>query len=441
MTGVVKSAGKYALLAGTALALSISAASAASMAKAGMDKRVADLEREVTLLKNQMKAAMSAKPDTSGLVSSGAATKVSLSGWVNTAVRLASTPDESSFQTLDNSLSGSRFRIKASGALNKKTTASTNVELSVNGQSRGGTDYDDRKAAPAIGVRIVDASISHMDLGTVTLGHGWIAGSGGYSASFNGTNHVIFSIWGPSHDGLAATVDGKATGAKRNGVSSRAFGTRMSRIMYKTPSLMGLSIDTSYNNDKSWSVGASLSGLPSVKEIGLKLNGAYHAIPKTSGGDAAQTHFGVSAGMKHNASGLNVNGAFGSKKVKGGATSTDWIVDGGWSGKLIDAGATSLQIGYGKWATDKAGESTRYHFAVNQSVASASADLYMGVSYDTGTYKHTVKHDADSGAFDNACGAATGDDAGADDGPDSGATCEPDRDGVFIIVAGIRVKF
>ena len=51
MTGVVKSVGKYALLAGTALALSISVASAASLTKAGMDKRVADLEREVTLLK------------------------------------------------------------------------------------------------------------------------------------------------------------------------------------------------------------------------------------------------------------------------------------------------------------------------------------------------------------------------------------------------------
>ena len=61
MTGVVKSVGKYALLAGTALALSISVASAASLTKAGMDKRVADLEREVTLLKNQMKSAMMAK--------------------------------------------------------------------------------------------------------------------------------------------------------------------------------------------------------------------------------------------------------------------------------------------------------------------------------------------------------------------------------------------
>ena len=73
MTGVVKSVGKYALLAGTALALSISVASAASLTKAGMDKRVADLEREVTLLKNQMKTTMMAKPADKNIQSATAA--------------------------------------------------------------------------------------------------------------------------------------------------------------------------------------------------------------------------------------------------------------------------------------------------------------------------------------------------------------------------------
>ncbi|MXW90949.1 MAG: hypothetical protein F4114_17900, partial [Rhodospirillaceae bacterium] len=53
---------RTALLSGAALALSMSVASAASMAQAGMDKRVADLEREITLLKSQMKSAMMAKP-------------------------------------------------------------------------------------------------------------------------------------------------------------------------------------------------------------------------------------------------------------------------------------------------------------------------------------------------------------------------------------------
>ena len=72
---------KAALIVGTALALSISAASAASMAKAGMDKRVADLEREVTLLKNQMKSAMMAKkaPD-KGIVSGNSRVKVTIYG-------------------------------------------------------------------------------------------------------------------------------------------------------------------------------------------------------------------------------------------------------------------------------------------------------------------------------------------------------------------------
>ena len=80
MTGVVKSVGKYALLAGTALALSMSAASAASMAKAGMDKRVADLEREVTLLKNQMKSAMMAKPADKNIQSGNSRVKVMIYG-------------------------------------------------------------------------------------------------------------------------------------------------------------------------------------------------------------------------------------------------------------------------------------------------------------------------------------------------------------------------
>ena len=87
MTGVVKSVGKYALLAGSALALSISAASAASMAKAGMDKRVADLEREVTLLKNQMKSAMMAKGPDNVILSGNSRVKVTISGWVNRALR------------------------------------------------------------------------------------------------------------------------------------------------------------------------------------------------------------------------------------------------------------------------------------------------------------------------------------------------------------------
>ena len=380
-----------------------------------------------------MKSAMMAKPSKEGVVSSSAATGVSLYGWVNPAIRVASTPNETSFQVLDNSLSGSRFGLKASGALNKKTTATAHIEVGLNGSSRGGTDYDTRAAAPGILTRITDVSLAHADMGTVTLGHGWLGGSGGFSSTFNSTNHVFWGIWGPSHDGLKPTVDGKAIDARHNaerhgGVSIRAFGTRMGRIKYATPSLMGMSLDTSYNQDKSWSVGVSLSGVPGVKEVGFKMSGGFHSVPK-DGAKAAQTHMGVSAGFKHNASGLNVNGGYGAIRNKGGGKLTAWYADGGWSGKLIDAGATAVQIGYGNWARDDAGESTRYHVAVNQSVTAASADVYFGASYDTGTYQHTVM--SADGVADTACGADVAD----------GAKCEADRDGVFILIAGVRVKF
>ena len=38
------------------------------------------------------------------------------------------------------------------------------------------------------------------------------------------------------------------------------------------------------------------------------------------------------------------------------------------------------------------GKTTRYHFAVNQNIASAGADLYFGVGYDTGDFTHTTAH-------------------------------------------------
>ena len=127
MTGVVKSVGKYALLAGTALALSISVASAASLTKAGMDKRVADLEREVTLLKNQMKSAMMAKkgPDKNDPVGQqpreGHPLRPRSTG--RSASRIPATSTEIS-TSVDNERCGARASsVTAAGTLNKITTA------------------------------------------------------------------------------------------------------------------------------------------------------------------------------------------------------------------------------------------------------------------------------------------------------------------------------
>ncbi len=440
MTGVVKSVGKYALLAGTALALSMSAASAASMAKAGMDKRVADLEREVTLLKNQMKQTMMAKPSKAGLVSGSSTVKVSLYGRLNPAIRFASNQSESSVQALDNSHSSSRFGINAVGAMNKKVTASALIEVGVNGPNRPGSGFDISAGAPAVDLRIAQGSISHADMGTLTIGHGWRAGSGGFGANFVGTG-VVFGIWGPGGDALPATVDGATVGKRHGAGPIYAFGAREARIHYSTPNLMGVGLEASYNQDKGWSAGASFSGFPNMKEVSIALNSAYHS----NGENGESTGFGVSGSVKHNSSGVIATGIYGEQD-----DNTAWMVEGGWTGKINDAGNTSVTIGYGEWG-DGVSSSTRYHFAVLQSIASAGTDVYFGVSFDTGDATHTVDSTGDGTTYEIDAMGAIGkvDDTAMFDETcnvggvqaDDMTTCAVERDGVMTIIAGVLIKF
>ena len=430
MTGVVKSVGKYALLAGTALALSISAASAASMTKAGMDKRVADLEREVTLLKNQMKSAMMAKPADKNVQSGNSRVKVTLYGHVNRAVMFASTPHRSELMSIDNTNSGSRIGIRASGQLNPNLSASATQELDIRANGRFQNKFD-KPAGRTIAIRHSNLGLTHKDMGTLSLGWGWLAGGNAHGGSFSGTG-VVFGIWGPGGDGVDATVGADADkSAPRHLVSYQLWGPRTARIYYRTPNLMGASVEVSYNDDKSWSAGFSLGGLPGVKAIGVRLNAGYRSDPVGNDGVRASTSFAVSGGVQHNASGLSVNGVYDQESFKGGEKPTAWMADVSWTGKLMDAGATSLTLGYGQWGDGLNGKSTRYHFSVNQKVVSAAADVYFGASYDTGDYTYVVKTEEENS--ENACGAAADTDAGE--------MCAASRDGMFIILTGIRVKF
>ena len=425
MTGVVKSVGKYALLAGTALALSISVASAASLTKAGMDKRVADLEREVTLLKNQMKSAMMAKKGPDKNVQSGnSRVKVTLYGWVNKAVRFASTPSESAVQVIDNSHSGSRLGVRAVGSLNKNLTGVALIEADFRANHRHGTGFDS-PVGGQINIRHTVGDLIHKDLGTLSLGHGWVAGGFSHSGSFAGTGGV-FGIWGPDGDGVKATK-GNIKGKTRHGMTTRGFptlfGGREDRLLYRTPNLMGVSVEVSYNEQESWSAMLSISGLPGVKAVGVRLNAGYASDPDR--GDNGSTSLAVSAGVQHTASGFSINGVYDQEQYKGGVKPTAWMADASWTGKMMDAGATSVTIGYGKWTDGIHGESSRYHFAVNQNVDSAAADVYFGVSHDTGDVTH--EHE-DPAAADNPCGAGV-------------ASCAVSRDGMFIILSGVRIKF
>jgi predicted porin len=358
---------------------------------------------------------MAKKGPDRGVVSSTAA-KVRFYGQVNRAIRFASTPSRSDFQSVDNGESNSRFGLVADVQLNKSVSGRGQLELGWHGNGRG-ADFEAVKGA-GLSFRHSTISLTHKDMGTLSIGHSTIAGGGSsYFSSFAGTG-LAFGVGGPANDGVTATR-GDETGVARIGAPFGLFAHRRGRILYKTPSLMGISVDVSYNEGRDWSVGGSLSGLPGVKAVGVLFGAGYR-----DWGNGTTTT-AVSGGVQHNASGLSVNGWWAQAKATGKANHTGWMADVSWTGSVIKAGATSLTASYGVWEKGL-GNTARYFVAVNQNITAAATQFYAGVAYDTG---ETAETEADAG--DTTC----------DTDADSQASCSVGRDGVFVLIAGARIRF
>ena len=464
MTGVVKSVGKYALLAGTALALSISVASAASLTKAGMDKRVADLEREVTLLKNQMKSAMMAKPADKNIQSGNSRVKVTLYGQVNRAIRFANTGDETEITSVDNDGSSSRLGVRAVGKASPNLTIGALHELEWQENARSSTGAQNDGANVRVRQRHVDLWLDHKSLGKLSMGHGSIAGDAGGLYDLSGVGFVYGFAGANGTDGVKADASVKVATAGADGgldtVSVRGkargfrpfnfFGARENRIRYDLPSMMGARLGLSYNENKGWSTGLTYAGAPAgAKNFTALFASGYRKR------DDSSTAWAVSGGIKHNSSGFNVNGSYDTdgEEDDDGAQSSQWGVTLGWSGKINDSGATAVGVGFNRSSDGLQGSASQYWVAIVQKIDAAAADVYAGVSFDSGSVTHTVSA---------AEGATEAIDANSPGGPltpvaspcysasetegeyvkaAAGAQCEVDRDGVFIFLVGARLKF
>ena len=416
MTGVVKSVGKCALLAGSALALSISTASAASMAKAGMDKRVADLEREVTLLKNQMKSAMMAKPADKNIVSGNSRVKVTIYGQVNKALRVSSSGGDTHVDVVDNDGSSSRIGIRAVGRIDKDMSIVGWHEVEWQYNRRSATDAarggDNGEGNSRLRARHVDLSISHKNAGSIHIGQGSIAGDAADLISLGGVGYV-FGTAGHAADGTTASR-GSETGISRGWRTFKFFGARENRIMYATPSISGATVRLSLGQNDSFSAGLRYGGTPMGKGLRVMFWAGYRQDPnkQTGGSGNADTSWGLSAGVAHADSGINVSGNYSTQQTKGSdARPSAWFAELGWKGKLIDYGSTAVAIGFGKFNDGAYLDSQQVWVAGNQAIDAAASDVYAGLAMD-------------SGKAANAAGDAS-----------------QKRDDVLIFIAGTRVKF
>ncbi|MXW92792.1 MAG: porin [Rhodospirillaceae bacterium] len=426
---------------------------------------------EITLLKSQMKSAMMAKPADKNIQSGNSRVKVTIYGQVNRAIRFASTGDETEITSIDNDGSSSRIGIRAVGKANPNLTIGALHELEWQENRRSGTDLSSDGGPARVRARHVDLWLDHKDMGQIWMGHGSIAGDAGGLFELTGVSFVYGFAGANGTDGTKAAPDymmkssagsalGEMTETAATNPAARGFrpfnffGARENRIMYVTPSLMGLRIRASYGEKNSWSVGARYVGSPGGAKDFTVLFAAGYRKNSVDMGAPVDSAYAVSGGIKHS-SGFNISGSYDTdgKERANGSKMSQWGVSTGWSGKANDIGGTSVGIGYNRSSDGLEATSQQYWVAMNQKIDAAAADVYAGISYDTGTVTHTVMHmHDDSGSntdaltdagdtIDRTCGNIAND-ADADALlASNGTTCEVNRKGVFNFVVGVRLKF
>ncbi|MCY3830548.1 MAG: hypothetical protein OXF89_15575 [Rhodospirillaceae bacterium] len=431
-----------------------------------------------------MKSAMMAKPADKNIQSGNSRVKVTIYGQVNRAIRFASTGDETEITSVDNDGSSSRIGIRAVGKVNANTTIGAWHELEWQENRRSGTGETSSNgvANSRVRARHVDLWLDNKDMGKISMGHGSIAGDASGLLELTGVSHVFGFAGANGTDGVGADAsvkvltrggDGSADnpaaapgteadmdvrGKARGFRPFNFFGARENRLRLDTPSVMGARLSASYNESNGWSVGLRYAGSPGGAKDFTVLFGAGYRKNDLDKGAAVESAFAVSGGIKHS-SGFNLSGSYDADgdERSNGSKMSQWGVSGGWSGKVNDLGGTSLGIGYNSSKDGLEGSAQQYWVAINQRIDAAAADVYAGVSYDTGSVTHTVS--AAEATPTSVAGSGTP--AGGDlvlpvttkatpcysqDGENflravAGSTCEVDRKGVFVFIAGMRLKF
>ena len=340
-------------------------------------------------------------------------------------MRFALTKGDTQVSNVDQDGSSSRLGFLAQGRIDPDLAISARTEVEWQYNRRSGTRDDNGDTTERLRARHVDLWTDHKDLGQLWLGKGSIASDAATLISLSGTSWV-FAFHGPgADDSLQASQDGTANAAARHGFTAFT-GQRQSRIMYATPNVMGFRALVSHSEKDRIAAGLRYGGSPfGMKEVRAAMRfGWYRQAGQGATHDGmgdgprkGTQHYGVSGGILHVPTGLNISASWGR---------TDWgddptpdnhmddrdpdmfAVEAGWTGSIWGMGATSVSLGYGRWnggGADK-GHSDRVHTAVVQRITPAATDVYFGVSYDTGKDK-----------------------------------MEKDRDAVVIVLTGIRLRF
>lgn len=312
------------------------------------------------------------------------AVKYKLSGQVNRAVIFVDDGVDSQVRNVDNTASGTRFRLRGSEDLGNGVTAGFYWELQTMSNRNGGGAGDGPQSqgeADAFDIRQANVFFSG-GFGKLTIGQQSAAADGTMGADLSGTGAVNSAAVTTYAGSTTWRTTGGGNAAAVGGTYSNFDGGRLDAIRYDSPALGPVTISASVGNDSYWDVAARASGGLGGGKYSLALQ-----YQDASGRDGAAGGPGTSDTVQYGGSlaylfsqGTSISGHYGRRdtNVTGADEADSYSVKLGhkWgphAASIQYAAAQDVTQGYDANALD---------LAYVYSIKKASAIVYAGFQHN-----------------------------------------------------------
>jgi predicted porin len=273
--------------------------------------------------------------------------KLAISGQVNRAVNVVDDGADTEAYFVDNSASGSRFRLVGTAVLNDDLTLGTRMELGFSPNNSSKVNQDDMETDDSFDQRYADISLSSKRFGTLFLGKGDTSSNNTAEVDFSGTDVVQYASISDIAGGMlfVQSSDDKLSTIKVSDAFKDFDGlSRKDRLRYDTPKFKGAYLSASWISDQRWDTSLWWGGKGYGFQVGTAAAIAY--INTEKNGEDSDYQYDGSFSILHEDTGLNFTLSGGMQEVDHQSDPSNVWVKVGWRTDLISYGKTSFGIDY-----------------------------------------------------------------------------------------------
>jgi predicted porin len=310
--------------------------------------------------------------------------KLAISGQVNRAMNVVDDGDDTEAYFVDNSASGSRFRLVGTAVLNDDLTLGTRMELGFAPNSSSKVNQDDMEIDDLFDQRYADISLASKRFGKLFLGKGDTSSNNTAEVDLSGTDVVQYASIADIAGGMlfVQSSDDKVSGIKVKDAFKDFDGlSRKDRLRYDTPKFKGAHLSASWISDKRWDTALWWGGEGYGFKMGAAAAIAYintEKLIEDSYYEDSDYQYDGSFSILHENTGLNFTLSGGMQEVDHQSDPNNVYAKIGWRTDLISYGKTSFGVDYA-WSDNITAENddgNSFGIAAVQQFNDYGAELY-----------------------------------------------------------------